>query len=68
MKILSLLFLIMFLTIVSFGVLEAYTEYTRIDCPTRNMSYDWRGEASFPKRKHLIWGNSTIGAMDPSKC
>lgn len=43
--------------------------YTRFECPTRNMSYDLRGEAYFPPRDlSAPWGLPTIGPLDPSAC
>jgi hypothetical protein len=35
--------------------------YSRIECPTRNMSYDLRGEAHFPPRTNFPFDNSEIG-------
>jgi hypothetical protein len=64
----TLLLILLAIILVIPVYVEAYTEYTRLDCPTRNMSYDWRGEASFPERSHFIFANSSIGAIDPSKC
>lgn len=40
----------------------------RINCPTRNMSYDLRGEAYYPPRTITPYMNSTIGPMDPRQC
>jgi hypothetical protein len=37
------------------------TCYTRSECPTRNMSYDLRGEAYFPPRTNFPFDNSVIG-------
>lgn len=34
---------------------------SRIECPTRNMSYDLRGEAYFPPRTNFPFDNSEIG-------
>ena len=34
---------------------------TRVECPTRNMSYDLRGEAHFPSRTNFPFDNSEIG-------
>lgn len=33
----------------------------RVECPTRNMSYDLRGEAHFPPRTNFPFDNSEIG-------
>jgi hypothetical protein len=37
------------------------TSFTRSECPTRNMSYDLRGEAYFPERRNFPFDNSVIG-------
>jgi hypothetical protein len=37
------------------------TCYSRSECPTRNMSYDLRGEAYFPPRTNFPFDNSVIG-------
>ena len=34
---------------------------SRVECPTRNMSYDLRGEAYFPPRTNFPFDNSEIG-------
>jgi hypothetical protein len=34
---------------------------SRSECPTRNMSYDLRGEAYFPLRTNFPFDNSVIG-------
>lgn len=41
---------------------------SRIQCPTRNMSYDLRGEAYYPPRDIDTWNQSTIGIYDPHIC
>ena len=38
---------------------------SRTECPTRNMSYDIRGEAYFPLRRNFPFDNSVLG---PSNC
>ena len=43
-------------------------EHTRINCPTRNMSYDLRGEAAYPKRTIVPFMYSTIGPNNPREC
>jgi len=41
---------------------ETFTSgFTRFDCPTRNMSYDLRGDPYRPPRGSFLWSNSTIG-------
>jgi hypothetical protein len=37
------------------------TCYKQSECPTRNMSYDLRGEAYFPPRTNFPFDNSIIG-------
>jgi hypothetical protein len=43
-------------------------QHTRINCPTRNMSYDLRGEAAYPKRTIVPFMYSTIGPTNPREC
>lgn len=43
------------------------TENTRLDCPTRNMSYDLRGDIPIP-RKEWAFMNSQIGPKHPEAC
>lgn len=41
---------------------EGFTAYTRFDCPTRNMSYDIRGDPiKIPRPRDLLWDMGTIG-------
>lgn len=40
----------------------------RVNCPTRNMSYDLRGEAYYPSRILTPYMYSTIGPNDPREC
>lgn len=40
---------------------------SRSECPTRNMSYDLRGEAYFPPRTNFPFDNSVIGPSN-SRC
>lgn len=47
---------------------EHFMEFTRLRCPTRNMSYDLRGEAYYPKRDENVWLNSEIGVLQPDAC
>lgn len=39
----------------------------RMNCPTRNMSYDLRGEAAYPPRRIVPFLYSTIGPEDPAR-
>lgn len=43
------------------------SQFTRSECPTRNMSYDLRGEAYFPQRRNFPFDNSVIGPNN-SRC
>lgn len=47
---------------------EHFMEFTRLRCPTRNMSYDLRGEAYYPPRDANVWMNSEIGVVNPQEC
>ncbi len=47
---------------------EHFMAYTRLRCPTRNMSYDLRGEAYYPPRDENVWMNSEIGVVNPKEC
>lgn len=69
-----LLVLILFVTsLLSFvikPVIESFMivpSATRERCPTRNMSYDIRGDIPI-KRKDMIINNSAWGPLDPEKC
>lgn len=42
---------------------------SRVDCPTRNQSYDIRGDIyTIPHRMDFVWLNSGFGPNDPQKC
>ena len=42
---------------------------SRIDCPTRNQSYDLRGDIyTIPHTMNFAWLNSAIGPMEPNRC
>lgn len=42
---------------------------SRIDCPTRNQSYDLRGdEYVIPHKMDFAWLNSGFGPIDPQRC
>jgi hypothetical protein len=56
------------LLLVLFVGIASRKEGFRINCPTRNMSYDLRGEAYYPPRMITPYMNSTIGPMDPREC
>ncbi len=73
MSILKLLFALLLCGIVVYAFRHKAQEgfcgqHTRINCPTRNMSYDLRGEAAYPKRTLVPFMYSTIGPTDPREC
>lgn len=41
---------------------------TRMECPTRNQSYDLRGEAAIIDRQDQWINNSGFGPLEPHKC
>jgi len=50
-------------------MMEPFVGGSRVNCPTRNMSYDLRGEAYMPPRiNHLAWMNTDIRALHPEDC
>jgi hypothetical protein len=55
-----ILFIILFIDYVFRRQKEKFSP-SRIECPTRNMSYDLRGEAHFPPRTNFPFDNSEIG-------
>lgn len=48
--------------------LEAFAVATRMLCPTRNMSWDIRGDPLKRPRRSYVWNNSEFGPLDPSLC
>jgi purine-cytosine permease-like protein len=58
--IIIILFIILFIDYVFRRQKEKFSP-SRIECPTRNMSYDLRGEAHFPPRTNFPFDNSEIG-------
>lgn len=50
--------------------IEGFFDFgSRIDCPTRNQSYDLRGEEYIiPHRMDFAWLNSGFGPIDPQRC
>lgn len=70
--ILLLLFIIVSCAFVSIYVssIETYMDIplaTRDRCPTRNMSYDIRGDIPI-KRETMIFNNPAWGPLDPEMC
>lgn len=49
---------------------ESFFDFgSRIDCPTRNQSYDLRGdEYVIPHRMDFAWLNSGFGPNEPQRC
>jgi len=41
---------------------------SRMECPTRNQSYDLRGEAAVIQREDQWINNSGFGALNPNAC
>ena len=41
---------------------------SRISCPTRNQSYDLRGDPIAVPREDLLLNTSSIGPMEPDLC
>ena len=62
--ILAFLVVVMFLYIISSSMVVEMFLATRTLLPTRNMSYDLRGEAYFPPRVQWNFMNSAIGPLD----
>jgi hypothetical protein len=56
---LLILFIIAYLLIHFTFIKEHFL--SRLECPTRNMSYDIRGEAYFPLKRNFPFDNSVIG-------
>ena len=54
----------------SYQNIEKFFDFgSRIDCPTRNQSYDLRGDIyTIPHKMDFAWLNSEIGPIDPRLC
>lgn len=64
----SVLLLVVFLFNISrYEHFLVLTTATRERCPTKNMSYDIRGDIPIP-RKEMIINNSAWGPMFPERC
>lgn len=63
-------FILWLLLVRSFVKIEGFFDFgSRIDCPTRNQSYDLRGDIyTIPHKMDFTWLNSGFGPMDPSRC
>uniref|UniRef100_A0A6C0CTX8 Uncharacterized protein n=1 Tax=viral metagenome TaxID=1070528 RepID=A0A6C0CTX8_9ZZZZ len=53
-----------------YQTMECFFDFgSRIDCPTRNQSYDLRGdEYVIPHRNDFVWLNSEFGSINPQQC
>lgn len=66
----ALLVLLIILSLLGSSV-ESFTSFnvgTRMRCPTRNQSYDLRGEAAILPRTELPTNNSGFGPLEPNNC
>lgn len=67
-----IVFAILFLLVVLSNFLTVehfmFNMGTRMDCPTRNQSYDLRGEAAIVERNPFPINNSGFGPLKPSAC
>jgi len=68
----QLFMILLFTSLISLFVpsIEAFMEMslaTRDRCPTRNMSYDIRGDIPIP-RVQMIFNNPAWGPLDPEQC
>ena len=63
-------FILWLLFVILFVKIEYFFDFgSRIDCPTRNQSYDLRGDIyTIPHRTDFTWLNSGFGSLEPSRC
>lgn len=64
-------FLLILLSLLTVQVTEPYTAFNvgaRMRCPTRNQSYDLRGDALPIQRTELLINNSGFGPLTPQDC
>ena len=47
---------------------QVFNNGTRFKCPTRNQSYDLRGDPFIIPRIPLVHNNSGFGPLDPGDC
>ena len=62
--IIFLFIILLYLNLNDLKIKETFNNFfssSRVECPTRNMSYDLRGEAYFPSRTNFPFDNSEIG-------
>lgn len=55
-------------TLVLEGFYQVFNNGTRFKCPTRNQSYDLRGDPFIISRVHLLHNNSGFGPLHPEDC
>jgi len=60
--------LLLSVTILAFKYHEAFIIGERSLCPTRNMSYDIRGDPVIQPRVEYAFNNSEVGPLDPELC
>lgn len=66
-----LTFILLMLSLFYFyQTIEKFFDFgSRIDCPTRNQSYDLRGDPYIiPHRMDFAWLNSGFGPIEPNRC
>lgn len=68
--VLAFIILTLIILYYSYQNVEKFFDFgSRIDCPTRNQSYDLRGDAyTIPRNMNFAWLNSEIGPIDPQRC
>lgn len=52
----TLVFFVLLSALIPYSHYESFSGYTRMDCPTRNMSYDLRGDIPVQYRE-TVWNN-----------
>lgn len=57
-----------FLSTTKEGFMSSFNIGTRMQCPTRNQSYDLRGEAAILPRTEMPINNSGFGPLNPNDC
>lgn len=65
-----LISLMLFLIILGLWILWSVERFvgSRFDCPTRNQSYDIRGDIYIPARENYTWLNTSIGPISGDAC
>lgn len=65
---LMMIIILSLLTSTKEGFMSSFNIGTRMRCPTRNQSYDLRGEAAIMPRSEQLINNSGFGALHPEDC